>query len=137
MCHVPPYDPNSTIRRKNNNESNEISLEEKFEKSIELEMKLLHSKLKNYAHKFEENSIVDATSAYVEFDNDGRRVVFRKTSVCCLLRKESFKCSSDRKFRVRYTQKAKKNNVKKLKPAKTQKVCNKFGRNKSKMTQKK
>lgn len=68
MCHVPPYDPNSTIRRKNNNESNEISLEEKFEKSIELEMKLLHSKLKNYAHKFEENSIVDATSAYVEFE---------------------------------------------------------------------
>lgn len=97
-CRVPPYVSNRKIRHNENDDT--IYFEDGFEKLDELQTRLASTSLKNYADKFEENSLPE-TSSYVEFALEHRRFVFKKTSLCWLLRKESYKCSSDRKYRVR------------------------------------
>lgn len=98
-------------------------------------MKSSFSKLKNYADKFEENSVSE-TSGYVEFDSENGRYVFRKISVCWFLRKDSYKCSSDRNFRVRKSVKPKTIIMKRTKPLKTVKIYKKSVQIKRKMLRK-
>lgn len=82
--------------------------------------KITRSQIKNYAAKFEEESLPE-TSSYAELYICDKRYVFRKTSLCFVLSKVSYKCSSDRKYRVRNLNKSSK--IKKCKP-KTLKINN-------------
>lgn len=65
-----------------------------------LYMKTITASLKNFANKFRANSIPE-TSLYVETHGNKSRLVFKKTSICWLLGKNGYKCSSDRVLRVR------------------------------------
>lgn len=133
ICCVPPYDLNFAVARKKNDET--ISFEDTDERFNELEMKLFSANLKNYAHKFEANSLSE-TSNYVEFDAENRRCVFKKTSVCWLFRKENNKCSSDRKYRVRNPASFKGIKSNKSKPVKTYKIYKNIILNKNKKARK-
>lgn len=126
VCHAPPYIQKFAVARKVHDEI--IDFDDKFN---ELEMKLSGSTLKNYAYKFEENSVPE-TSSYVEFDCEDWRCVFKKTSVCWFLRKESYKCSSDRNVRVRKFVKTEKAMTIKTKSDKTFKIYKKIVTNKCK-----
>lgn len=74
-------------------------MENNIERFGELKMKLIYSSLKNFAGKFEENTIPE-TSSYVEFFSNDRRFVFKKSSICWLFRNYSYKSSSDRRYRI-------------------------------------
>lgn len=76
--------------------------EENYDKVHDLYLKLLSASLKNFANKFEEDSLPE-TSSYCEINGGNRRFVFKKLSICWLLDKKSYKCSSDRTYRVRGT----------------------------------
>lgn len=98
VCRVPVYEPFCAKKKKNNSHSS--GLDDSLHKFDELEMKLFSVSLKNYAHKFEEGSISEISS-YVEHYIEGRRFVFKKTSICWFFGKESHKNSSDRRYRVK------------------------------------
>lgn len=61
--------------------------------------KLATTSLKNFAHRFED-TVVEETSPYAEVVGGKKRIVVKKTSVCWLFRKSSYKLSSDRRYRV-------------------------------------
>lgn len=105
ICCVPPY----MAKKKKNKEK--ISTIRKSTSSIALRQQLISLSLKNYASKLEGKPI-NETSHYVEIGNNKKRIVVRKTSLCWFLRKECDKCSSDRRFRVMSSRKAKKNKSK-------------------------
>lgn len=130
VCRVPSYVQKFAMTRKEYNET--ICFDEKIE---ELEMRLSRSTLKNYAHQFEENSVPE-TSSYVEFDGELRRCVFKKSSVCWFLRKEGYKCSSDRNIRVRKFVTPKEKKSKKSRPVKVFKIYKKIVPSKCKKPQK-
>lgn len=96
---------------------NDNSLSKSIKNFGELHVKLASALLKNFAGKFEEGTIPE-TSSYVEIISASKRFVFKKTSLCWLFRNESYKCSSDRRYRVMNPIKCKKKknyNVKKSK----------------------
>lgn len=77
--------------------------------------KFRNTNLRNYAYKFINESI-DETGPYVEvYNSRGKRIVVRKVTLCSLLRKDSFKLSSDRMERVK-TSSASNRNPNKKKP---------------------
>lgn len=122
FCPISPHIKTKSERINENNFSNCIEFED--EKIEELQLKLILAPLKNYANKFDENTITEI-SLYVEVYRNNHRYVFKKTSMCWLLSEEGYKCSSDRKYRVRDTSKLykKKKNVLKSAPAKRKKQC--------------
>lgn len=100
FCQVLPK--NSSDKKSDNIQSRNNStftLENNIKRFGELKTKLIYSSLKNFAGKFEENTIPE-TSSYLEFFSNDRRFVFKKSSVCWLLRNYSYKSSSDRRYRV-------------------------------------
>lgn len=67
-----------------------------YELIVELEHYLVRSSLKNYTNEVKEGN-VNVTTPYVEINCNGNRFVFKKTSLCWLFKKESYKCSSDKR----------------------------------------
>lgn len=87
-------------KNKKKKDVDDEDLNQTFDDYDETHLKNISTQIKNYAAKFEKDSLID-TSSYVELYINGKRHVFKKTSLCFVLSKESYKCSSDRKFRVR------------------------------------
>lgn len=89
-------------------------------------MKTMTASLKNFADKFNGNTI----SETFEIQHNRRKLIFEKTSICWLLGKNSYKCSSDRVFRVRANAKKiieenSKKNIKTIKKFKRFKILRK------------
>lgn len=126
VCPVQLYENKMPNAGKNENNETDYTIFD--ETSQDLYMKIISAKLKNYASKFAENSIPE-TSSYVEIQKNDRRLVLKKTSICWLLGKESYKCSSDRKYRVRSN--PKKENSKKKCKVKRFKISRKIKSSKS------
>lgn len=85
---------------KSTHELSESNLEELvLEKTHELETTLFSASLKNFACKFQNETLTE-TSLYTEIFNGKKRFVFKKCSLCWLFGKEKKKCSSDRRYRV-------------------------------------
>lgn len=102
-CQVPPY----TFKKKRVEcDDNDSTSEGDFEDVFDLEMHLMSSSLKNYSGKVTEDKVTE-TSPYVEMYSGDRRLVYKKTSLCWLFAKESYKSSSDRIYRVREPSKPK------------------------------
>lgn len=108
VCPVLPY---TIIKRKKKTFVDESYLNNS-DIFHDLHIILIASKIKNYAQKFKEDSLLE-TSLYVEVYVNNSRYVFKKTSLCFVLSKKSYKCSSDRRYRVRNPMKS--DNVKRFK----------------------
>lgn len=94
-CSVPPY----TTRDERNEDTIELE-DSQFEKSFHLiKSELISTALKNYADKFEDQ-IINETSPYAEVLGFDKRIIVKKSSICWLFKGESFKNSSDRRYRV-------------------------------------
>lgn len=96
-CPVPPHNKNFADK-----EIDEEIAEKKlkdFDFDYEAEFNQITSSLKNFANQFTDKKIQESSS-YVEIPNENSKVVVKKSSMCWFLRKESTKCSSDRKYRV-------------------------------------
>lgn len=115
VCPVLPY---TEFRKKKMNVFDNTIFEKTFEELDAIQWKLISASIKNYTHKFKENSLPD-TSLYVEVYANEQRYVFKKTSLCFMLSKESYKCSSDRMYRVRNTQKTQARKICRVKTLKT------------------
>lgn len=108
VCPVVPYEykiPKAEKKKKNVYSETHDENSDVFQL---LYMKTITASLKNFANKFEAKDIPE-TSSYVEIEGKKSRLVFKKTSICWLLGKNSYKCSSDRMIRVRMNSKKKKN----------------------------
>lgn len=97
-------------------------IEDDYDDDFHSNWRLMASSLKNYAKTVKEGSVSDI-SPYAEIFIDERRFVFKKTSICGIFGKASYKCSNDRLIRVRNPKKVtkamKRNNVKILAKKKT------------------
>lgn len=118
VCPVLPYEYKVSKPEKKKKHAFGDILDENSDAFDELYMKTITASLKNFASKVEADSIPE-TSSYVEILSNKSRLVFKKTSICWLLGKNSFKCSSDRVIRVRVnSNKNTKNNTKQAKKIK-------------------
>lgn len=100
VCPLSPYEFKMSKKKKKEHEISDICDEESEDAFQDLYMKTIAASLKNYADKIDKSTISE-TSSYVEIEGNKRRLVFKKTSICWLLGKNSYKCSSDRLLRVR------------------------------------
>lgn len=105
VCNVSPYVTKNEMEETSDydstdSESDWLDMNDQFTKNDEFRAYLTSASLKNFAKKFR-NRNVPETSSYVEvFNDENRRYVFKKCSLCWLLGKEKQKCSSDRRYRV-------------------------------------
>lgn len=103
--------------------SNETECNEQMndtEKVYDLENILIYSSPahRNFANQFE-GKVLDETSSYVEiYGENNVKYVFKKSYICWLFGAESYKCSSDRMYRVKNSSNPKRKKKKKTKPIK-------------------
>lgn len=126
ICPVIPYEYKMPKAKKVNEQMCSDLRDEDSDLFHVLYTKTITASLKNFASKFGVQSIAE-TSSYVEIQGNRNRLVFKKASVCWLLGKNSYKCSSDRVIRVRLNsnQNTKKNtrrNAKQTKKTKRLKI---------------
>lgn len=127
-CCVPKYVVPKQKNVQTTDNENSV-LDESSIEFIDLEGKLICSKLKNFAYRFEKK---DVPKTYAEIIRNKRRFVYKKTSICWLFSKESYKLSSDRIYRVRDPYERKKKKAKKTtkaskeKTVKTHKIYKKY-----------
>lgn len=81
--------------------------DDEYDDAFDSNWRLMASSLKNYANIVKEDTVSDI-SPYAEIHIDERRFVFKKTSICGIFGRASYKCSSDRLIRVRNPKKSKK-----------------------------
>lgn len=92
LCHVPQY--------KSKEPENEDNASYKTtERNVYSELRLTATTLKNYAKKFDDK-IIDDTSSYAKICVNKKTVVVKKSSICWLFKGDSYKTSSDRRYRV-------------------------------------
>lgn len=125
ICPVLPYEYKASKSKKMKKTILNDTCDESSDLFEETYMKTINASLKNFASKFEANSIPE-TSSYVEILGYKSRSVFKKMSICWLLGKNSYKCSSDRVFRVRVnSNKSTKKNTNQAKKMKRFKISRK------------